>query len=315
MKLLADKDERFKGLLVKVSILVLIAVVGLAINMIISVVKKGFFTPKSAVYIVANSGQDFKLGMPVKLSGFKIGAVSKLELDDKAQAEVELQIEDKYFHLLREDTVVYLKKEGVIGDSVLEARRGSDDKPVLKPKATIEFERGGGLEQIANDLREKLYPALDEVNKLLKSLNDPKGDLRPIFSNLRQLTDNLQDTHARINHILKQVDEGVVQDVRPALQSVHKSMEGAESMVNKINQEVPTMLNKTQSSLENLRQTTDTIKQSVENSAPHINGLMGETRGLVSDTRNMMDSASQSWPLKNILQPTEQGMIKMDSHD
>lgn len=315
MKLLADKDERFKGLFVKVSILVLIAVIGLAINLIVSVVKKGFFTPKTAVYFVAGSGQDFKIGMPVKLSGFKIGAVTKLDLDDKAQAQVELMIENRYFPLLRQDTVVYLKKEGVIGDSILETRRGSDDQPLLAPNAIIEFERGGGLEQIATDLRERLYPALDEVNKILKSANDPKGDIRQTLGNLRQLTDNLHDTHARLNHILRQVDAGITQDMRPALQSARISLEHAESMIGKVTQEVPSMLNKTQSSLENLRQTTETIRNSVDNSAPHLSGLMGETRGLVSDTRNMMDSASHSWPLKNILQPTEQDLVRMDSHD
>ena len=53
MKLLADKDERFKGLFVKVSVLVLIAVVGVSLNLTISVTKKGFFTPKTALHFAA----------------------------------------------------------------------------------------------------------------------------------------------------------------------------------------------------------------------------------------------------------------------
>lgn len=315
MKLLADKDERFKGLFVKVSIFVLLAVVGVTLNLLFSGIKKGFFTSKSAIHFVASTGQDIKVGMPVKLSGFKIGSVSRLELDNKAQAQVEMMIEDRYLALLKEDAEVSLKKEGVIGDSTLEATRGSEGKASLKAGATIAFERGGGLEQIAQDLRDRLYPALDEINKLLKDANDPKGDVRQTLSNLRQLSAEMRGTRARIDHLLGQVDEGIVNDVRPALRSMKQSAEGAEAMIDKLNQSLPGLIRKTDSSLDNLQQTSATIKSAVDNSAPQLSGFLGETRGLVSDTRNIMDSASTSWPLKNMMQPPEQGLVRMDSHD
>jgi phospholipid/cholesterol/gamma-HCH transport system substrate-binding protein len=312
MKLLADKDERFRGLFVKVSIFVLIAVLGVSLNLLFSGIKKGFFTPKSAIYFVAGSGQDIKAGMPVKLSGFKIGSVSKLELDNKAQAQVEMMVENRYLSLLKEDAMVSLKKEGVIGDGILEATRGSDDKGPLKVGAIIKFERGGGLDQIAEDLRDRLYPALDEINKLLKDANDPAGDVRQTLSNLRHLSAEVRDTRARINHLLEQVDEGIFKDVRPALRSVKQSAEGVEAIIEK---DIPSLLKKVDVSLDNVRQITETLKSAVDNSAPELSGVLGETRGLVSDTRNMMDSASSSWPLKNMMQPPEQGLVRMDSHD
>jgi len=315
MKLLADKDERFKSLFVKVSIFVLLAVLGVTLNLLFSGIKKGFFTPKSAIYFVAGTGQDIKVGMPVKLSGFKIGSATSLELDEKAQARVELMIENRYLPLLNEDAVVSLKKEGVIGDSILEARRGSEGGPQLKAGASIKFERSGGLEQIAQDLRDRLYPALDEINKLLKDANDPKGDVRQTLSNLRQFSADMQGTRARIDHMLGQIDEGIVNDVRPALRSVKQSAESTEAIIGKLNQEMPGLIKKTDASLDNVRQISETIKSAVDNSAPQLSGFLGETRGLVSDTRNIMDSASTSWPLKNIMQPPEQGMVRMDSHD
>ncbi len=315
MKLLADKDERFKGLFVKVFIFVLLAVVGVSLNLLFSGIKKGFFTPKSIIYFVAGTGQDIKEGMPVKLSGFKIGSVSKMELDNKAHAQVEMLIENRYLSLLKEDAVVSLKKEGVIGDSILEARRGSEEKKSLHAGATIEFERGGGLDQIAQDLRDRLYPALDEINKLLKDANDPKGDVRQMLGNLRQFSAEMRGTRTRIDHLLGQVDEGIDKDVRPTLRSVRQSAESIEAIIAKLNQELPGLIKKTDTSIDNLRQTSETIKSAVDNSAPQLSGFLGETRGLVSDTRNIMDSASTSWPLKNMMQPPEQGLVKMDSHD
>ena len=315
MKLLADKDERFKGLFVKVSIFVLLAVIGVSLNLLFSGIKKGFFTPKSALYFTASTGQDIKVGMPVKLSGFKIGTVSKLELDSKAETQVEMMIENRYLTLLKEDALVRLKKEGVIGDSILEASRGSETRQPLMAGATIKFERSGGLDQITQDLRDRLYPALEEINKLLKDANDPKGDVRQMLGNLRQFTADMQGTHARINHLLGQIDEGVVNDVRPMLHSLKQSAVSTEAIIGKMNEQVPGMIKKMDTSLDNLRQTSEIIKSAAENSAPQLTGFMGETRGLMSDTRNIMDSASTSWPLKNIMQPTVQGLVKMDSHD
>ena len=75
------------------------------------------------------------------------------------------------------------------------------------------------------------------------------------------------------------------------------------------------MIMKVDTSLENVRKNSETIKATIDSSAPHLSDLMGETRGLMSDTRNIMDSASTSWPLKNIMQAPEQGLIRMDSHD
>ncbi len=315
MKLLADKDERFKGLFVKVSLFVLLAVLGVSLNLLFSGIKKGFFTPKSAINFVAGTGQDIKVGMPVKLNGFKIGTVSRMGMDDKAQARVEMLIENRYLSLLKEDAVVSLKKEGVIGDSILEAQRGSEGKKPLQPGASIMFERGGGLDQIAQDLRDRLYPALDEINKLLKDANDPKGDVRQTLGNLRQFSAEMRSTRARIDHLLDQVNEGVANDVRPTLRAVKQAAEGTEAIIVKVNQELPGLLKKTDASIDNLRQTSESIKAAVDNSAPQLSGFLGETRGLVSDTRNIMDSASTSWPLKNMMQPPEQGLVKMDSHD
>src|SRR5512139_3617159 len=302
MKLLADKDERFKGLFVKVSLFVLLALVGVMLNLVFSGIKKGLFTAKSEIHFVAESGQDLKVGMPVKLSGFKIGSVSNLDLDDKAHALVTMLIEDKYLSMLREDAEVSLKKEGVIGDSVLEAQRGSDDKKPLRAGATISFERGGGLDQIAQDLRDRLYPALDEINKLLKDANDPKGDVRQTLANVRQFSAEMRGTRARVDHLLDQANESISSDVRPALHAVRQSAEGTAAMIAKLNQELPSLISKTDATIDNLRQTSATIKSAVDNSAPQISGLLGESRGLVSDTRTILDSASTSWPLKNMMQ-------------
>lgn len=315
MKLLADKDERFKGLFVKVAIFVLLAATGVVLNLLFSGIKQGVFSPKSSIFFIADSGQDIKEGTPVTLSGFKIGSVRSIALDNMAQARVEMAIKNQYLPLLDADAIVSLKKEGVIGDSILETRRGTKGRGQLLAGATIRFERGGGLEQVTQDLRDRLFPALDEVNKLLHDANDPHGDVRQTLKNLHEFSVELRGTQARIDRVLEQVDKEVIKDARPILRSVGKAAENAESMTEKLGNEVPVMIHKMDATLDNLRQASETIKSAVDNAAPQLHGVMEESKGLISDTRDIKDSLSTSWPLKNIMPPPEQGLLRMDSHD
>jgi phospholipid/cholesterol/gamma-HCH transport system substrate-binding protein len=315
MKLLADRDERFKGLFAKVGIFILLAVAVVAFNLFFTGVKKGLFNPKSAIYFLVDSAEDIKEGMPVKLSGFKIGSVKNIALDSVAHAKVEMSIDNQYLSLLNDDAMVSLKKEGVIGDSILEAKRGTEGKGQLSAGAIIRFERGGGLEQIAQDMRDRLVPAMDEVNKLLRSTNDPHGDIRQTLKNVREFTGELRDTRAKIDRTLDQVHEGIDKDVRPMLHSIHLATEHAESMTGKLDKEFPVMIDKVDATLDNIHHTTETLKSAVDNAAPQLTGVIGESRSLISGTRNIEDSLSASWPLKNIMQQPEQGLLKMDSHD
>ena len=315
MKLLSDRDERFKGLFAKVGIFVLLALAGIIFNLVFTSVKKGLFNPKSSVYFFVDSAEEIKEGMPVKLSGFKIGSVDNITLDSIAHAKVKLNIENPYLALLNEDALVSLKKEGVIGDSILEAKRGPQGRGQLLAGTTLRFERSGGLEQMAQDIRDRVVPAMNEINKLIYSTNDPQGDIRQTLKNMREFTGELRGTRARIDRTLDKVDESFTRDVQPMLHSIHRASDNVESMTGKLDKELPVIISQVNVTLDNVSQTTQTLKSTVNNTAPQLTEIMGESRSLINDTHNIEDSLRSSWPLKNIMQPSEQGLLKMDSHD
>ncbi|MDD5328667.1 MAG: MlaD family protein [Sulfuricella sp.] len=315
MTLLADKDERFKNLFGKVALFVLLAVLGIALSFMWTGIKKGLLTPKSSVYFVADSGQDIKKGMPVKLRGFKIGTVSDVSMDKEGQVRVEMRIEDKYMPLLREDAVANLEKEGLIGDSILDIDSGTPGKKPLKADGKLQFERGSGMEQIAEEVRDRLLPALDEMHKLLRDVNDPQGDVRQTVKNLREFSAAMRGTGARIDRLLDHVDQTTTNELQPLLRSVRRSAANTETMTEQMNRDLPGMMQKADASLENLRQTSETFKSAIRQSAPQLPGLLGESRELVGGTRDIVDAATASWPLKTIMPQPEQGLVRMDSHD
>lgn len=316
--LLADKDERFKNLFGKAMLFILLAVVGIGLVLLWMGIRQGAFTHQTPIYFVADSGQDLNVGMPVKLRGFKIGKLSHLTLDDRGVVQVEISIETQYLKLIRQDATVSLKKEGVIGDGVLELTQGSEIKPVLKAGAQVKFERASGLEQAVLEVKDRVMPILDEVKTML---SDPNGDVRQILKNLHRLTAELQGTQQRVNQVLDSVDHRL-DDLQPVLHSLRQSAANADAMTRKLDNQLPGLLNKAEATLENVRQATDSVNQTLQRSLPQLPDIMdeardtlGKTRELANSTQDVVDGLTSSWPLNQRVPALETAPIKMDSHD
>ncbi|MFA6016178.1 MAG: MlaD family protein [Gallionellaceae bacterium] len=340
MSLLTEKDERFKNLYSKVVIFLLLALVGVGLVFLWTGIKKGIFTPMSPVFFVADSGQDLNEGMPVKFSGFKIGKLQELSLDAQGHVQVEVRIDTRYLELMRQDAQMMLKKEGMIGDGVLEISRGTESLPPLAAGGKISFGRSNNLEQALVDVKNRVLPILDDVHV---TLSDPKGDLRRTLKNLNEFSAGLNTTKTRIDHTLGEVDEvlgGVGQvlgsadqmmasvdgsinnEVNPLLRSLRNTANSAERLSVRIEKDVPVLLKSADSSMESLRQTSESIKNAVQQTAPQLPAVLGETRDTLSKTRillgdsqEMVESLSTRWPFNGTLPPVETGPIGMDSHD
>jgi phospholipid/cholesterol/gamma-HCH transport system substrate-binding protein len=316
--LLDDKDERFKNLFGKAALFVLLAALGMGLAFVWTGFKKDAFSAKSPVYFVADSGQDLNAGMPVKFSGFKIGKLNTLALDEQGRVQVEVAIDSKYLGLIRQDAVMSLKKEGVIGDGVLEISRGAEDKPALAPGGKVRFERTSGLEQAVVDVKNRIMPILDDIHH---TLHDPDGDVRQTLKNLREFSSEMRGTRERLDSVLGRVDKDFNHEVEPLLQSLRKSAANAETLSGKLDYELPVLLKKADTTMDNLREASETINDAVKRSAPQLPGMISETREtlgktqkLIGDSQETVDSLNTHWPLKSDA-PADTAPVRMDSHD
>lgn len=312
MTLLADKDERFKNLFGKAALFLLLAALGIGLVFLWTGVQKGMFTARQPIYFVADSGQDLNEGMPLKFSGFKIGKLSTLALDEQGHVQVEVAVEAKYFKLLRQDSVITLQKEGVIGDGVLNISRGSEAKPGLAAGDKVRFERASGLEQVVVDMKNRIVPILDDVHQLL---SDPNGDVRQTLKNLNQFSAEMRGTRQRLDTVLESMNGNLNNELGPLLHSLRQTSANAERVSARLEHDFPAMLQKTDSGLENLRQSTEAIRKAVQQSAPQLPEITGKTRDVLGSTQEAVDALNSTWPLKSAIPPPEAGPVRMDSHD
>ncbi|MEK6582490.1 MAG: MlaD family protein, partial [Nitrospirota bacterium] len=126
-----ETDPRFVSLQKKVILFFAVAVIGIIGTLIFLGVERGAFTPKYRIHFTVEKGTGFFEGMPVKLSGFKIGKIETLSLDENARVKILLLLDKKYQKWIRQDSRAMLTKEGLIGEDVIDVTVGAQGKPVI----------------------------------------------------------------------------------------------------------------------------------------------------------------------------------------
>jgi|APFre7841882590_1041340.scaffolds.fasta_scaffold02001_5 phospholipid/cholesterol/gamma-HCH transport system substrate-binding protein len=182
------KKTEFKvGLFVVITSVLIIASVGyLAYN-------KGFFTREYIFTLSSKTGEDISEGMPVLFSGFKIGKVETLELNDQGLLLIKIRIPEQHTKWIRSNSTFSLYKP-LIGSSRLIVTTENLNSPELSTKVIPEI-------MIINDINEtikKVQPTLQKIDKVVANIEkitanlaDPQGDVNRILRNTEKLTANL----------------------------------------------------------------------------------------------------------------------------
>jgi phospholipid/cholesterol/gamma-HCH transport system substrate-binding protein len=154
---------------------------------------KGFFTREYIYTLSSKSGEDLTEGMPVLFSGYKIGRVETLELNDQGILLIKIRIPEQHSKWIRSDSTFSLYKP-LIGSSRLIIATGNLNSPALSPKTIPEI-------VMVNDINEtikKVQPTLAKVDKVVTNIEritanfaDPQGNVNKILSHSEKLTGNL----------------------------------------------------------------------------------------------------------------------------
>ena len=168
MAILHDDDTRFKGLEKKIGFFVIIALLGIVLTVVAVGIQQDVFSPKTRLFIITDSGQDISEGMAVKLRGFNIGKVEKLELTDDARVKVTLSILRSHMQWVRSDSKARLLKEGVIGANIIEITLGSEKEKPLEHNAVLAFERERGLGQVVDQLYAEVIPLIEDLKRVAR---------------------------------------------------------------------------------------------------------------------------------------------------
>lgn len=323
-----DEDPRFRNLERKLGIFLTVAVAGMVIAAILFGLQKDLFTRKYHLRFTADRGTGFTKGMPVKLSGFRIGRVTAMKLNKQASVDVTFEIDADYVSWIRKDSTVKLVKEGLVGDTILDISAGSPNKPQVKDKDTVIYEKTKGLDELADDLAEKVKPVLAEVRDIISYINNPEGDLKRTIRNAELLTRNLDGTRHHADTLLITANDRVqtvttranstLDTVRGKIHSIDltPTLNRINNTIERIDARIPAVLDKTENTLDNVNRISLETRLLAEKAFPKIPGVLSQAEYVMFSTDRLLNNLQNSWLLGGSSDSGKrQNYIPGDSHE
>src|SRR3954447_24150148 len=153
-----------KNLQFRVGMLVGLAVVLGVGFLLYALYARGVFQDTQRVTLITDNAEGVAIGMDLNFSGFPIGRVRRLSLDEQGRARILIEIPRKDAHWLRATSVFTLEK-GLIGGATIRAHTGDLKDPPLPDDAQRPVLRGDTTEEIPK-LVASMRSILDNVESL-----------------------------------------------------------------------------------------------------------------------------------------------------
>lgn len=329
--MIREEDARFIHLEKTVGIFVALAILGV-IAVVVSIgIDRDLFAQKYQLKFTVEKGTGFSRGMPVKLSGFRIGRIKSIALNQQAQVDIDIEIDKKYQKWIKRDSRVRLIKEGLVGDNIIEVSVGSPQQAMLKNGEVIAYLKSKGLEEVANDIADQVKPVLLEVKEIISYVNDPEGDIKQSLSNLRELSQALHGTRVQLDSLLieakgkvsavgdgteKMLKTGTarLESMAPAIEKADRSLEHLDGSLAEVRQSLPHLFSKIGATLSHLEKTSGALEKNSSRFLEKVAPLLGRSTDLVEDADDVARALKQTWPLKNHI-PTAKDLVPGESHD
>jgi len=230
------KKTEFKvGLFVVITSVLIIASIGyLAYS-------KGFFTREYIFTLSSKTGEDLSEGMPVLFSGFKIGKVEKLELNDQGLLLIKIRIPEPHAKWIRSNSTFSLYKP-LIGSSRLIVTTENLDSPTLSPKTIPEI------------------TIIDDINETIKKVQPTLVKMDNVVTNIEKITTKLAEKNSLIEMAVgtpesaKSVNESLkkIKDILVKTDEQIYGDDGTLPLIRKILKDIIVKLQKLNAAIDNV---------------------------------------------------------------
>ena len=313
------EDPRFRNLKKKVGFFSVVGLAVLAVVILLIGKENDLFTKKSELQFTVDKGTGFTRGMQVKLSGFRIGRLKSISLNEEAKVDIVIQIDQKYQKWIRKDSTVKLVKEGLVGESIIEVAVGDRSLDALKDRERLTYVKTKALDELADELANKLQPVLSDVRGIIGYLNDPNGDIKQSMKHFNLLARNMDRTREKADALLLQAGGQIGAmsgKVGSVLDGTGDTLLKANRSISILEQKLPGLLTSAESSLNNMEKITGDLKVAEQTMLPKVPPLLQKSEETLQGTTNVLHAVQGIWPISSQIQaPQEKQFVPGDSHE
>jgi len=164
--------------------------------------EKGAFNKHYSFYFQTDSASSFKVGMPLKYSGFEIGIIDSMQLNDDGTVRMNFSVNETNRRWITEDSVLMIRKP-LIGSAHIELYSAIDNKLLAPGKSLMLL-----LSDDINDMITKLQPAVDRIISIINNIDNitlaiskKDSDLMMMLRNANQFTAKLKNDGSLLTSI------------------------------------------------------------------------------------------------------------------
>jgi ABC-type transporter Mla subunit MlaD len=260
---------------------------------------KGAFKQRYQYYFVTDSASSFSIGMPVKFSGFAIGSIDDIKLQNDGHVKISFSITQENRKWINKYTYLLLKKP-LIGSAHIEVLATALSE-YLKPNSKLPII----ITDDINDLVTKLEPVVDRLLNIIK--------------NIEKITKDLSRDNSPLNNSLKNLETFTSKLAKSdsLLTSVTGDKKSTKAIINALNQ-VENVLNDIRDITKNLN---STIISPTSNSINELHSILKDVNNKLKDLDPLVKSLGKSdteiealkQSINATLQKTDDLMIKLDA--
>ncbi len=267
---------------------------------------RGAFERTQELVLLSDDSEGVIIGMDMTFSGFPIGRVRRVELAEKGNVRIIIDVPSKDARWLRTSSV-FTMESGLVGNTKIRAYSGVLTDPPLPDNSERTLLRGDTAAEIpkmvalVKDLTQNLVKMTAEESSLSQSLANvqavtdtlkaPGGGMKMLAGDdvkLAQLSKQLTTTLDRTNTLLLKVDgitakadkqvfgeKGLVSDTQLTVQQVTATLADARASLQKLD----AVLLEAKDAASNAKVATadlDTLRAEVESSLRKVDQLVGE---------------------------------------
>ncbi len=179
------QQPRLKYLGLKVGIvLTLIPVIAIGL-LLYALHSRGVFDRTQTLTLIAADAEGVVVGMPIMFSGFPIGQVSGMALDEQGRVRIDARIREKDARWLRTTTVFSLEKQ-ILGGAKIRAVTARMQDPPL--------DAGAERPLLSKDAAQDIPQVIARANTILQSIDEiirPDSSFNQTLANMKSVTERM----------------------------------------------------------------------------------------------------------------------------
>lgn len=138
--------------------------------------KQGWFDQELTLRFSSETGSGLSVGMPVRVSGFRVGRLASMQLNAKGTVDGEIAIQEAQSAFFRQGSYLEIARDQLIGIAALDLRSFQSEGPALAKNGRIEIRQAAGMGDFGKQLADRVDPVLAQLTFTLQSLNNRLND-------------------------------------------------------------------------------------------------------------------------------------------